>query len=64
MAPVGDVELRHPHLGGRRLSRALLCPAVPIQDVGPRHLMVAATHEAQFDLVLHILDVERAPTRT
>ena len=63
LAPVGDMELRHPGFGRCRLPRAFLGPAVPVQDVGPGHLVMPAAHQAQFHLVLHILDMERTATR-
>ena len=52
---------------GRRLGRlgGLLLGALPgalvaIQHIGARHLVVLAAHQRQFDLVLHVLDMEGA----
>ena len=56
---------RHRRRGLRRpgLARPLLRAALAVQHVGPRHLMVAAAHQAEFDMVLHVLDVKGAATR-
>ena len=36
----------------------------PIQNIGTSHFMMTTAHQAQLHLVLHILDVKRAPGRT
>jgi hypothetical protein len=48
---------------GLALARALLRAALAVQHVGARHLVVAAAHQAELDLVLHVLDVEGAAAR-
>jgi hypothetical protein len=58
----GDVQ--HIRRCGRRLllrglGGTLLGLLLPVQHVGPRHLVVAAAHQHQFDLVLDVLDVHR-----
>ena len=47
----------------RALLGALLRAALAVQHVGAGDLVVAAAHQAQFDLVLHVLDVEGAAAR-
>ena len=42
------------------LARALLRPLLPVQNIGAGNLVVAATHEAQLDMVLHIFNMEGA----
>ena len=66
LAAIGDVQRG---LGRRRRApgparAALLRAALAVQHVGARHFMMAAAHQAEFDLVLHILDVEGAAART
>jgi hypothetical protein len=46
------------------LLGAFLRAAVAVQHVGARDVVVAAAHQAEFDLVLHVLDVEGAAART
>ena len=71
----GEVE-RHAHAavdarcscgsaGTRRLAlaRALLRTALAVEHVGARDLVMAAAHQAELDLVLHVLDVEGAAAR-
>ncbi len=64
LALVGDEELG---LGDRdrRLAAvlALLRTALAIQHVGTRHFVVATAHQPEFDVVLHVLDVEGAAAR-
>ena len=43
---------------------ALLCAALAVQHVGSGYFVVAAAHEAQLDLVLHIFNVESAAAWT
>ena len=50
--------------GGRALLGALLRAPLAVEHVGARDLVVAAAHQAELDLVLHVLDVERAAART
>ena len=45
------------------LLGALLRAALAIQHVGARHLVLAAAHQGQLDLVLHVLDGESAAGR-
>ena len=49
------------HWGRRRgLACALLRPLLAVQDIGAGNLMVAATHQAQLNMVLHIFNMEGA----
>jgi len=41
----------------------LLRPALAVKHVGARHLVVAAAHEAELDLVLHVFYMEGAAAR-
>ncbi len=59
----GNRGLRHGD-GRNAQLRALLRAAFAIQHVGPRHFMMAAAHQTQLDLVLHVFDVEGAAART
>jgi len=51
----------------RRVLRALLGPLLraplAIQHIGAGDLVVAAAHQAQFGLVLHVFDMEGAAAR-
>ena len=60
LAAVDDVQLGRPGRRRRGLARALLRAPLPVQHVGARDLVVAAAHEAEFDVVLDVLDVEGA----
>ncbi|KAF1056411.1 MAG: hypothetical protein GAK34_00304 [Delftia tsuruhatensis] len=51
-------------LGGLLLLGTLLVAAVAVQHVGARHVVVAAAHQAQLDLVLHVFNMEGAAART
>ncbi len=51
-------------LGGLLLLGTFLVAAVAVQHVGACHVVVAAAHQAQFDLVLHIFNMEGAAART
>ena len=42
----------------RNLAGTLLCPLFAIQDIGAGDLMVAATHEAQLNVVLHVFNMK------
>jgi hypothetical protein len=42
---------------------ALLGAALAVQHVGAGNFVVAAAHQAQFDLVLHVFNVEGAAAR-
>ncbi|MNS79252.1 hypothetical protein D3C72_1129010 [compost metagenome] len=46
------------------LLRTFLGAAFAVQHVGARDFMVAAAHQAELDLVLHVFDVEGAAART
>ncbi len=62
--PVLDrAELRLGGRGALALARALLRAPLAVEHVGAGHLVVAAAHQAQLDLVLHVLDVEGAAAR-
>ncbi len=61
---VGDVQCRLARRGLLHLLGALLRTTLAIEHVGTRHLVVAAAHQAELDLVLHVFDVEGAPTGT
>jgi hypothetical protein len=53
-------------LDGDRLHRgprAFLGAPLAVEHVGTRDLVVTAAHQAKLDLVLHVLDVERAAAR-
>ena len=54
----GSFDDRRPPLLG-----ALLRAALAVQHIGARHLVVAAAHQAELDLVLHVFDVEGAAAR-
>ena len=54
---------RGPGRFGGRLASPLLGAAFAIQHIGAGDLVVAPTHEAQFHLILHILDVKRSAAR-
>ena len=45
------------------LLGALLRATLAVEHVGARHFVVAAAHQTQLDLVLHVLDVKRAAAR-
>lgn len=66
----GDAAVRHVQADeGRLLLRlarlcALLRAALAVQHIGAGDIVLARAHQGQFDLVLHILDVERAAIRT
>ncbi len=64
--PSAVVDHRQPGLGARLLllaPRPLLGPLLAIEHVGPGHVVGAVAHQGQFDLVLDVLDVERAAGR-
>ena len=63
-AAVGDHQRWRGDDRGRALLGALLRAALAIEHVGARDLVVAAAHQAELDLVLHVLDVEGAAART
>ena len=63
LAAVGDMQLGLLRRSGLALAGTLLGAALAVQHIGPRHFMVAATHQAQLHLVLHVFDVEGAATR-
>ena len=48
---------------GLALRGTLLRAPLAVEHVGARDLVVAAAHQAELDLVLHVLDVERAAAR-
>jgi hypothetical protein len=48
---------------GRRFLRALLRAALAVQHVVARDLVLARAHQRELDLVLHVLDVDRAAAR-
>ena len=48
---------------GFGLACALLRATLAVQHIGAGHLVVFAAHQAQLDLVLHILNVEGAAAR-
>ena len=63
-AVLGDEQrMRGSGFGRRHLAGTLLRTALAVQHIGTRHFMVATAHQAQFHLVLHVLDVEGAATR-
>ena len=45
---------------GRGLARALLRPLLPVENVSAGDLMVAAAHQAQLNMVLHVFNMEGA----
>ncbi|MPM24442.1 hypothetical protein SDC9_70924 [bioreactor metagenome] len=53
------------HLGQQLFAAlcALLRAALAVQHIGARHFLMAAAHQAELDLVLHIFDVEGAAAR-
>ncbi len=58
----------HVQLGRRRLplvapAGALLGAALPVQHIGPRHVVRAGPHQGKLDLVLNVLDMEAAARR-
>jgi hypothetical protein len=64
LAAVGDEQFGSAAPApGDLLARALLRAALAVQHVGARHLVVATAHQAQLDMVLHVLDVEGAAAR-
>jgi hypothetical protein len=63
LAVLDDVQVGRLHDGRRTLARTLLRSTLAVQHVGARHLVMAAAHQAEFDLVLHVLDVEGAAAR-
>ena len=62
IASVAIDHVQHRVLGRclGQLACTLLGMALAVQHISARHFMVAAAHQAQFDLVLHVLDVEGA----
>ena len=64
IAAIGDHEHRLGRASHGTLLGALLRPTLAIEHIGPRDFMVAAAHQAELDLILHVLDVERAAART
>ena len=63
LARFDDVQLR---LVGRGLSHmpgALLCAAFAVEHVGTGNFVVAAAHQPQLHLVLHVFNVEGAARR-
>ena len=42
------------------LTRAFLRPLLPVEHIGAGNLMLAATHQAQLNMVLHIFNMEGA----
>ena len=50
--------------GWATLLGALLRAPLAVQHVGARDFVVAAAHQAELDVVLHVLDVEGAAART
>jgi hypothetical protein len=43
---------------------AFLVVLFPVQHIGACHFVMATAHQAQFNLVLYVFNVERAATRT
>ena len=64
LAAVEHVENGFGHDNRLRLLRALLRAALAVQHVSAGHFMVAAAHQTEFDLILHVLNVESATART
>jgi len=62
--PVDDVQGGGRDLVFTGLLGALLRAAFAVEHVGAGDLVVAAAHQAQFNLVLDVFDVEGAATRT
>ena len=62
LAGVDDMQFDGPGLHRLDLPGALLRAALAVQHVSPGDLMVAAAHQAELDVVLHVLDVEGAAT--
>ena len=48
---------------GHLLASPLLGTPLAIQHIGARHFVVAPAHQAEFDVILHVFDVEGAATR-
>jgi hypothetical protein len=63
LAAVEHVELRRDRGFRLGLLGAFLRASVAVQNVGAGDVVVAPAHQAQFHLVLHVLDVERAAAR-
>ena len=65
LAVFHHVQLRRARRRGARglLLRTLFHALGPVQHIGARNVMLARTHQRQFDLVLHILDMEGAAGR-
>ena len=60
LALVAVLYMDQRHAGQRLGDQALAGPALAVEHVGPRHVMLAGAHQGQFDLVLDILDMHRA----
>ncbi len=67
LAVVGHVQAGLGRGGGRSVfgglflgGGALLVAAFAVQHIGTGHVLVAAAHQGQLDVVLHVLDVEGA----
>ena len=60
LTALGDLKGWSGRRCGGRLLGALLGAALAVEHIGARHFVVAAAHQAEFDLVLHVFDVEGA----
>ena len=63
-AAIGDHQRRRDDRRRSDLLGALLRAPLAVEHVGARDLVVAAAHQAELDLILDVLDVERAAART
>ena len=61
-ATVHDVDQSHNRCLCLRQQRTLLGAFFSVQHIGARNFVVAATHQTQLSLVLHVFNVEGAAT--
>jgi hypothetical protein len=58
---VGDHVQRGDLGGGHDQGSALGGPALPVQDIGARHIVLARAHQGQLHLILDVFDMYAAP---
>ena len=60
---LGHMQRGRGRFGLLFLGQSLAGATFAVQHIGPGHLVMAAAHQSQFNLVLHILDVEGSAAR-
>ena len=63
LAVLDHMQLEGHRCGGGRLLGALLCALFAVQHIGAGNFVVAAAHQRQFHMVLHVFNLEGAAAR-